>query len=527
LTVVTARTHVFFGALVLALLAFGGLADHALVEQQRVAEAAARAEVGERANQAAQSVRATLAQLEQDVLGEEPWPGVAVGRRVDPTLSTAPRPSAPGFLQRPEAELEALLSSTSLSGSGLPEAVVAAVALGRPEARSQVAERLLAGLLPVDPDELPYLADALAAKDDPRVTSLRAQLQRTPDAATLPAIPDFRRTWTERESIEGWSRDGIGLYRYEIPVGLLLDRAGVADHASVAEPSVAAGRIVDVPDVDGLALIVDPRVPGRLRLWSLRALLWAAVLVSVVGLTGLLRGLRREARAVEREKAFLTGVTHELRTPLAAIRLFGERLAHGRGDAKEYGSMVAQESERLESLVERVLALPHADQTPAFSRLDPTELVRSAVGVAAARAERRRMTLTTDVPALPEVRWDGEAVRQALLNLLDNAIQHGREGGRVEVRAVHTEGLVKLSVSDDGPGIGKRDRKRIFGRFERGATTSSGTGLGLYLVERVARAHGGRVDLATEEGQGSTFTLVLPPEPFETGPSSHDQEAPA
>lgn len=114
----TGRTNFFSGALVLALLAFGGVADHALVEQQRVAEAAARAEVGERASQAARSVRATLAQLEQDVLRDQPWPGVTMGRRVDPALMTAPRPSTPGFLQRSEAELDALLSSKSLSGSG-------------------------------------------------------------------------------------------------------------------------------------------------------------------------------------------------------------------------------------------------------------------------------------------------------------------------------------------------------------------------------------------------------------------------
>jgi signal transduction histidine kinase len=526
LTAVTGRTYTFFGALVLALLAFGGLADHALVEQQRAAEAGAHAEVGARADQAAQSVRATLAQLEQDLLGQEPWPGVAVSRRVDPALMTAPRPSTPGFLQRSEAELEALLFSTALSGSGLPEALVAAVALGRPEARSRVAERLLSGFLPVDPDELPYLAHALGVEDDARVQSLRSRLHRAPPAASLPAIPGFRRALTARESVEGWARDDVGVSRYEAPVELLLERAGVADHASVGEDAAVAGEVINVPDVDGLSLSVDPRVPGRLRLWSLRALLWAAVLASVVGLAGLLRGLQREARALEREKAFLTGVTHELRTPLAAIRLFGERLAHGRGDAKEYGSMVAQESERLESLVERVLALPHADETLSFSRLDPTELVRSAVSLATGRAERRRMTLTTDVPALAEVRWNGEAVRQALLNLLDNAIQHGREGGQVEVRAVDRDGFIELSVSDDGPGIGRRDRKRIFGRFERGATASSGTGLGLYLVERVARAHGGRVDLVTEEGQGSTFTLVLPPEPPETGLSSNDPEEP-
>ena len=187
--------------------------------------------------------------------------------------------------------------------------------------------------------------------------------------------------------------------------------------------------------------------------------------------------------------------------------------------------MVAEESERLESLVERVLALPHADETLSITTLDPSELVRSAVSLAVARAERRQVTLAAYTPGLPDVRWDGEAVRQALQNLLDNAIQHGREGGRVEVRAVETDGFVKLSVSDDGPGIGKRDRKRIFGRFERGATTSSGTGLGLYLVDRVVRAHGGRVDLVTEEGQGSTFTLVLPSEPPSPGRSSRDQDA--
>ena len=87
---------------------------------------------------------------------------------------------------------------------------------------------------------------------------------------------------------------------------------------------------------------------------------------------------------------------------------------------------------------------------------------------------------------------------------------HGREGGRVEVSAASDGDSVRLSVEDDGPGIGRTDRRRIFGRFERGRTEAPGTGLGLYLVEEVARAHGGRVDLVTAEGRGSTFTLVLP-----------------
>jgi signal transduction histidine kinase len=524
---VSRRSQIVFGAFVLALLVFGGVADRALVEQGRAAAAAARAEVGERAEQAARSVRATLAQLEQDVQRERPWPGVVVARRLDSAFLRAPRPSAPGYLQRGEAELEALQSSTALSGSGLPEAVVAAVALGHADVSEQVAERLLLGLLPVDPAELPYLAEALGVGDDARVRLLQSRLERAPPEAALPAIPEFRRASTDSGWIVGWAREEVGVLGYTAPVELLLERAAVDDHAFLGEQSSSAARRVDVPEVDGLTLSVAPRDPGRLRLRGLRALLWVAVLVSVVGLAGLLRGLQREAKAVERERAFLTGVTHELRTPLAAIRLFGERLAHGRGDAREYGSMVARESERLESLVERVLALPQGDGRLSISTLDPSELVRSAVSLSAGRAERRRVTLTIETPDLPSVRWDGEAVRQALLNLLDNAIQHGRHGGRVGVRAVHADGVVKLAVSDDGPGIGRRDRKRIFGRFERGVTASSGTGLGLYLVDRVARAHGGRVDLVTEEGRGATFTLVLPLEPPEPPSPSNDRDPPA
>ncbi|HSD67251.1 MAG TPA: sensor histidine kinase, partial [Vicinamibacteria bacterium] len=142
------------------------------------------------------------------------------------------------------------------------------------------------------------------------------------------------------------------------------------------------------------------------------------------------------------------------------------------------------------------------------------ELLRSAVAVVTPRAERRSTRIECRVEvSLPECRWDGEAVRRALLNLLDNAVAHGREGGRVQASASSRGDEVRLEVADDGPGIGSADRRRIFGRFERGATEAPGTGLGLYLVEEVARAHGGRVDLVTTEGRGSTFTLVLPARP--------------
>jgi two-component system phosphate regulon sensor histidine kinase PhoR len=243
----------------------------------------------------------------------------------------------------------------------------------------------------------------------------------------------------------------------------------------------------------------------------LRAGLWIAIVASTATLVVMRRSLAAAARATAREKSFLTSVTHELRTPLAAIRLLGERLAEGRGDPREYGGLVAEESRRLEGLVERVLSATRAAERPSLAPVEPEQVLRSAVALVLPRAERRGVTLTCAAEApLPTASWDGEAVRHALLNLLDNAIKHGREGGRVEARARAEGDLVCLSVSDDGPGIGRRERGGLFQRFARGLSEAPGTGLGLHFVEQVAQAHGGRVELRTEMGRGCVFTLRLP-----------------
>jgi signal transduction histidine kinase len=401
--------------------------------------------------------------------------------------------------------------------------------------KSRAAERMLSGMLPVCPDDLPYLADVLGIEHS-RIDSLQTQLRRAPPKTGLPASPSFHRSLTEHDAVEGWSREDGELRGYEIPVNVLLSRAGVAGHASIADdaslPKHEIGTaVVFVPEVDGLALVVTPEVPGQLRTLTLRILLWVAVFTSVFGITATVRAFRSQAGALSREKAFLASVTHELRTPLAAIRLFGETLSEGRGDPQEYGELVARESERLESMVERVLAVTRVDERMSFTRLDPTNLVRSAVALIAKRAEKHAIQVALDESlhkgALPAVSWDAEAVRQALLNLLDNAIKHGRQGGRIEVRAAVEGDSVKLAVADDGPGIGRRERKKVFGRFQRGASEAAGTGLGLYVVDQVARLHGGRVDLETEENRGSTFTLILPIEPPEAARAGAQGEAPA
>jgi signal transduction histidine kinase len=519
--------------LAVALAVVALLADRALVGQADAARAAAAARIDEDARLAAQAVSAGLAQLEQAVAAGRAVPGVATGRVALPPPRSVPPLGFVPYGRRPRADLAELLSSTRATPNGLPEAVVARLALGPAAPLSGVAgaatveERLLAGELPVRLEDLPFLASRLGVASDPRVAALAARLRRAPEAADLPPAPGFRRRRVEAGQIEGWSVADRWLLRYELPAVALLERAGLEDRASVSPAggtdaeARAPSRTVPVPDVDGLFLRVSPRVPGALRLAALRGVLWLSAVAGVVGLLALRRALAREARAVDRERAFLAGVTHELRTPLTTIRVLGETLAEGRGEAREYGTLVARESERLEALVERVLTLTRVEQVPRFGAVDPAELLRSAVALVRPRAERRATRIECRVePPLPACRWDGEAVRRALLNLLDNAVAHGREGGRVEASAASRDEGVALSVSDDGPGIGRSERRRIFGRFERGRTEAPGTGLGLYLVEEVARAHGGRVDLVTAEGSGSTFTLVLPSRP----PGSEGEE---
>jgi len=519
-----ARPAAFLFALVsCTFVAFGWVSDRALDGQVRRAREEAQRAAGETARLAALAVRAALAPLEQRVLSQAREPAIVTERLPVPPSASAPGPGGQPYNLRPRPELARLLHSTGSSPGGLPEAVLARLTLGDAATVSlagepappDVAARLLSGALPVHPDDLPFLARALGVGSDPRVALLAERLRAAPDAGRLPRAPAFHR-FRRGGVVEGWTLDGQQRVRYEVPVATLLEKAHVPREATLVidESSSAAGASADVPEVEALSLRM-PAPPGDvLRLRALRIALWIAVGASLACLLAMRRALAAEARATAREKRFLASVTHELRTPLAAMRLFGERLAQGRGDPHEYGVLVAEESQRLEALVERVLAATRASERPQFAPVEPEELLRAAVTLVGPRAERREVTLTCRAaPPLPTVTWDAEAVRRAVLNLLDNAIKHGRHGGRVEAAAFPDGEAVCLSVSDDGPGIGRRERKDLFRRFVRGKTEAPGTGLGLHFAEQVALAHGGRVDLASEEGRGCVFTLRLPARP--------------
>ncbi|HLB36622.1 MAG TPA: ATP-binding protein [Gemmatimonadales bacterium] len=219
-------------------------------------------------------------------------------------------------------------------------------------------------------------------------------------------------------------------------------------------------------------------------------------------------------------RRFTADVSHELRTPLTALRTVGEVGLRGSRDATAYreviGSML-EEVDRLTRLVDELLTLARADAGEAKLHLEPLDLAvlaREVAGHLSVLAEEREQVLEVETQAPVPVRGDRTALRLALVNLVVNAIKYAPERTRIRVAAGCRDGHAYALVADQGPGIAAEDRDRVFERFYRVDKSRSrdmgGTGLGLALVKWAAEAHGGRAELETELGRGSTFTLVLP-----------------
>jgi heavy metal sensor kinase len=218
-------------------------------------------------------------------------------------------------------------------------------------------------------------------------------------------------------------------------------------------------------------------------------------------------------------KRFTADVSHELRTPLTALRTVGEVALQRSHDAVGYreviGSML-EEVDRLTRLTDELLTLARADAGEAKLRedaVDLAELTREVAGHLSVLAEDKEQALAVDAASVG-VRGDRTVLRQALVNLVVNAVKYSPPRTRIRITAGRRADLAVLEVSDEGPGIAPEHRERLFERFYRVDKSRSrelgGTGLGLALVKWSAEAHGGRVELDTELGRGSTFRIVLP-----------------
>ncbi|MBE7209872.1 MAG: CHASE3 domain-containing protein [Gluconacetobacter diazotrophicus] len=234
------------------------------------------------------------------------------------------------------------------------------------------------------------------------------------------------------------------------------------------------------------------------------------------------RRAKEEAERSNREKSqFLSRVSHELRTPLNAILGFGQLLQAStlRGQDAEALHYILKSGKHLLGLVDEVLDLSGAESGElrlAATRVDAAELVRECLQLVAHLAQARRVTCHFDGFAQPTVTlWcDGRRLRQILLNLLSNAVKYNREGGDVWVRGQVLEGKrLRLEVTDTGDGISPEDLARLFvpfARLQTGAEAVEGVGLGLVVSRRVAEAMGGRLELESTVGAGSTCRLELP-----------------
>jgi len=234
------------------------------------------------------------------------------------------------------------------------------------------------------------------------------------------------------------------------------------------------------------------------------------------------RYILRQIELVGAKTSFVSNVTHELKTPIAVIKLAVETIELGRfrGDAErdKYLRTITRESDRLAQLVDNILdfsRLEAGQRTLHRSPLDVRDVVHGAMDGFRLRLEDAGFHYEVDLPeSVPMVLGDGRALQHCLLNLLDNAVKYSRDRKDLKVAVASQNGQVSLSVSDKGIGIPPEEKERIFEKFARVETglvhDVKGAGLGLSLVDMLVRAHHGRVEVTSTPGEGSTFTILLP-----------------
>jgi two-component system phosphate regulon sensor histidine kinase PhoR len=262
------------------------------------------------------------------------------------------------------------------------------------------------------------------------------------------------------------------------------------------------------------------RVQNRAMLELVMVVLSCAVIV--LGVATILLAAEKERRISALKSDFVANVSHELKTPLALVRMFGEMLQSGRVTSDEkrqqYLDIIVSESERLSSLIENVLDFARVDrgrEAYDFSEGDVGEAVAKAVNVYRYRAEREGVDLAIELGTdLPRTRIDGRAIELAVINLIDNALKYASSSNVVTVRVARENSAIVVRVVDRGPGVPIEDQARIFERFVRGSTARGlpirGSGIGLALVKHIAESHGGRAWVVSAAGHGATFVISIP-----------------
>ncbi len=341
-----------------------------------------------------------------------------------------------------------------------------------------------------------------------------------------------------------------------VDVGLLLlDSTGAyqamnrrhADFMKLAYPeghAGQAGQLGKVFGADGQHLVTREQMPtyramhgeefDDCRIWvGDDPLTWRALSVSArtvrddegnfAGAALAYKDVTDFMRAMEVKNGFIASVSHELRTPLTSIRGYADLLMERDDlpeDAVRQLSVVIRNSERLGRLVADLLHSAQMDLGPVQvnrTRCDLALLVRDAVQAATPAASASQITLACETPERLLVMLDQDRIRQAIDNLVSNAIKYTPPQGQVDVRLRVDGRRIDLSVADTGIGIEAADRDRLFTRFFRSRHAEEqsiqGVGLGLSITKSIVESHGGRIEVDSEVGRGSTFRMRVPVDP--------------
>ncbi len=369
--------------------------------------------------------------------------------------------------------------------------------------------------------------------------------------ALAEAVSELWSEWPNVREIRGWSRVGhlriedqpIFVFKHALPGRMvaLVARPSFLERRWRGTLTDDAGRVL-LGSLDNAPDTVRLPVAGGLP-WTLHVRASPSDVASagsaqrrrlVIGglaLIGLFAAAATYfiARAVAREFAlarlqsdFVSAVSHEFRTPLTTMRQLTEMLKKRRvsTEAKrdEYYDLLARESERLQRLVEDLLDFRRMEAEAvefSFEPLDPAGLLRGVVAdfEQAAGAEGYQIELSAAGDA-PPIRGDRESLRRAVRNLLENAVKYSPGCRTIWVELGEQAQHVAIRVRDQGIGIPLNEQASVFQKFVRGRQAKSsnipGTGLGLAMVRQIARSHGGRVEVRSRPGEGSTFTLLLP-----------------
>jgi signal transduction histidine kinase len=257
------------------------------------------------------------------------------------------------------------------------------------------------------------------------------------------------------------------------------------------------------------------------RVMSLWVSLVALTLTGVGGILAL-RGMHKESETMKLRGALIANVSHELRTPLSMIRLGAETLKRGKLKEKErldIEDQILREVLLLSHLVENVLDVARiqnqSTQALAFSSVGPRDLIRNLVTTYESWIRSKGFEVTLDLDeSISDQLWDRDAVSRALLNLIDNAIKYSADDRHIDVVLRQNFEYVIIEVKDRGVGIDAKDLVKIFDPYFRAqfsdTITRRGAGLGLTLVQQIVESHGGKVELDSTLGSGSTFRLMFP-----------------